>query len=219
MHNSSTSKDVVIYYQGGTGGYFTFYYILASDSNILAKTPRNEKIYLGKNKKLLDTVFYSQFKKSIDSKDWKKHEKGVCNLYNSDEKDTKFRQLLLFNNFIPENFTIDPAQHVVISPFIKDKKKWFRMCYHKRCYTLAGLSDQELTYSVLKRRYKDFLLTTHDGVPAQSDYVFDLLSFLQDKNERRKLCDVLKIKINDRMEEYLTHYLQCHAGFLHKLLD
>jgi len=50
-------KDVVIYYQGGTGGYFTFYYILASDSDILAKTPRNEKIYLGENKKLLDTVF------------------------------------------------------------------------------------------------------------------------------------------------------------------
>ena len=138
-------NNISIFYHGGNGGFFIYYYILASDSNIFSHIGHDFKI--GESKKLLDTMFYRQFKKLENINDWKKNEiwPNLKNIANNNE-----RQLFLYCNNFKNNLSPDTK---VINPYIPDKKKWLRMQYEKRCYKFFEFPKS--SYRQLFNFYKD----------------------------------------------------------------
>ena len=201
-------NNIAIFYYGGNGGFFIYYYLLASDSDIFSHIGHDLKI--GKSKKLLDTMFYKQFKKLENINDWKQNEiyPNFKDIANNDD-----RQLFLYCNNFKNNLGPDTK---VINPYIPDKKKWLRMQYEKRCKNFRRFPKS--TYRQLFNYYKDLYYDNAQSKVPDADYCFDFLKFVSIKSERKKLCDFLEIDINSRMEEYLTHYVSCQQNLLTKLL-
>jgi hypothetical protein len=203
-------NDIVVYYNGGSGGFFIYFYILGSDSNIVAQINR---VQIGKNKKFLDVSFYEQFKKHNDLKNWKNTEKWPSfeKSVNNDN-----RRIFLACNIMPENF--DVSNMVIVNPYISDKKKWLKIQATKRCRDFMKL-PKNTNFKDFYNHYKTVYKKLPDtSVIKGADYSFDFLQFLQDKKEREKLCNFLNIKINSRMENYLKHYIECHGDFFDRLI-
>jgi len=203
-------NNLMIYYKGGSGGFFVYYYILGSDSNIVANV---NGVQIGKNKKFLDVIFYEQFQKNNDLKDWQETEK-----WPSYEKSVNAdnRNLFLASNVMPK-LNFDVTDMVILNPYISDKKKWLKIQVTKRCRAFADFpknSNFKDFFNHYKKTYKNLPDTSKI---KDADYSFDFLKFLQDKNERDKLCNFLNIKINSQMENYLEHYIDCHGDFFNKL--
>ena len=211
-------KNIAIYYKGGSGGFFIYYYILASDSNIFSHNV-HDSIKIGKSKKLLDTLFYAQFTYLKNLNNWKNNE-----LWPNSKKlvDKNNRQLFLFVissykgcDEFPD--FLDVKNTKIINPYIPDKKNWLRIQVEKRCYKFHKFPK---SYSY-KKFFNHYKKAYYDNISSKIDnvnYNFNFLKFIQDINERKKLCNFLNIKINNKMEEYLTHYLKCQQTLLTKLL-
>ena len=204
-------QNILVLYKGGSGGFFIYYYILGSDSNIFACTSRMQ---IGEHKKLLDSHFYRQFKKHIDLKDWKKteisptFEKTVCE---------GKRQIFLDCDSIPKNF--DLSNTVIVNPYISDKMTWLRIQVTKRCRAFFQFPKNS-SYKDFFNHYKtNYKKSEETSEIKGSDYSFDFLNFLRYKSEREKLCNFLKININTRMEDYLEHYIDCHGDFLDRFKE
>ncbi len=206
---NTNMNNIVINYLGGSGGSFVYYYLLASDSNIFSNV---NSIKIGEHKNFLDKCFYDQFRKDRDLNDWKKTE--ICPSTDILPCDNG-RQMFLFCNEVPKNFNV--ADSVIINPYIGDKKKWLRIQVLKRCWEFATFPKKYTYKDFLKRYQRVHRKLEQDSKVANADFYLDFLKFLYDKNERIKLCDFLKISVNSRMEQYLTHYLDCHGDFLSRL--
>ena len=205
-------KDIIILYKGGSGGFFIYYYLLASDSNIISKLAHFD---LGKKKELLDACFYHQFPLNRNLNDWKKSEKWPTN--QKVIKNDSRQIFLCCENELTDD--LDGGNSIVVNPYIDGKKKWLRIQVTKRCMQFINFPKNN--YS--RKEFFDFYKSVYKQVGENSkvrnaDYFFDFIKFLQDKNERTRLCDFLNIKINKRMEDYLEHYIKCHGDFYNKLV-
>jgi len=201
-------KNICISYKGGTGGFFIYYYILGSDSNLVSKI---SSIKLGKHKKMVDQVFYQQYRKSSDLKDWKITERWPA----FEKLAGNERQVFLSCDYIPAQF--DTSDLVVINPYISDKRKWLRMQVEKRCWHFYEFPKNS-NFKEFFNEYKEIYKKPENPKIDNADYSFDFLRFLQDKNERKNLCDFLKIDITPRMENYLQYYIECHGDLFNKLI-
>lgn len=204
-------KDIIILYKGGSGGFFIYYYLLASDSNVVSKIAHIE---LGKRKKLLDACFYDQFRLKKNLNYWKNTEKWPTNqkMIHNDN-----RNIFLCCNGLTDG--VDPAKSIVLNPYINGKKKWLRIQVTKRCMQFADFPKKHYRRKEFFNFYKNVYKQLGENSKFENaDYFFDFIKFLQDKNERKKLCDFLDIKINTRMENYLEHYIRCHGDFYSKLI-
>tara|TARA_R110000851_G_scaffold63305_1_gene145006 strand:+ start:103 stop:720 length:618 start_codon:yes stop_codon:yes gene_type:complete len=203
-------KNIVIFYMGGSGGFFIYYYLLASDSNIFSKI--NMAISIGQNKNFLDVCFYQQFQKHTRLNNWKKSE--IWPTFKKVDSDS--RQIFLCCGEIPKDF--DASDSVIINPYIADKKKWLRMQANKRCFDFIDVPKNISRKDFFIHYKKIYRRSTENSKVKDADYFFDFFKFLRDKSEREKLCDFLKIDINPRMEDYLTHYIDCHGTLFDKLI-
>jgi len=205
-------KNIVTFYRGGSGGFFIYYYLLASDSNIFSKINMPNNLRIGQNKKFLDVCFYHQFQKHTRLNNWKERE--IWPTFKKVDSDS--RQTFLCCNEIPKDF--DASDSVIINPYIADKKKWLRMQANKRCFAFFGIPKNISRKDFFIHYKKIYRRSTENSKVKDADYFFDFFKFLRDKDERKKLCDFLKIDINPRMEDYLTHYIDCHGKLFDKLI-
>ena len=112
---------------------------------------------------------------------------------------------------------------IKLNPYVTDKRKWYKMQYAKRTGSCGKIPKKNPTFKKVRDTYINGWIKGNGGATWPSkldwcDYNFDILKFLVDKEERQRLCDYLGITINERMEEFLVHYLECHPEKLLKKL-
>jgi hypothetical protein len=194
-------KDVGVYYKGGCGGFFIFFYILGLKLNLQTKL---KVIPIGSNKKTTDYFFYRNFQILNDLKLWKNSEHWPDNDY-SCEKD--YKKILLYCNPTSKEQKVNCIK---INPYIADNKKWRRIQYEKRCYHFYGFTKEQCSYKGLLDKTKKIIKSAESSIIDYCDYSFDFIDFLNYKKSRDKFCEFLGSSISKKSEEYLQHYLKCN---------
>ena len=196
-------KNVGIYYTGGCGGHFIYYFLAASGK--YEAWDSVYKINIGKpeNIKKLKQQFYFQFNENIK---WLEHEIWPLNKITSTHN-----QLFLFCNPKEDHlsegmFNVDCIK---ICPYINNVNDWFRTILYKKT---SIFRDENITVKLVKDHYKKTLDKTPILKIPNNDYYFDVIKFTQSKKERDKLCDFLQIPNNDVMEEFVAHYISLHSS-------
>jgi hypothetical protein len=216
-------KDIGIYYKSSTCGMFLLYYILGSETKFNV-TARNKELDYGTNKKLMTSMFYTQFRPKKDIH-WISGEYWPDNLF-ADNDLPKFYYFQI-HDFAPhqdfkEKFRINDLYKkldcIKINPYIADESKWFKLMFYKRSGSFHDFPKQNVTFKEFYKRTKLVLSRSKGSKLNWCDYNFDILKFLVDKQERIRLCNYIGITINETMEEFVEYYVKCHEEKLLKKL-
>ena len=194
-------KNTAIYYHGGCGGHFLYFFLLASGRySAYYKTT-------GMAFRKINTIqkikkhFYLQFQKD---KPWLIYE-----IWPDNTPHNCVDQLFLFCHPTETELTID---NIKICPYINEYKTWFRTVLFKKTNIFR---DKKITLSFVKLKYKEllkkfgneFFNTKIKGC----DYYIEITKFVNDIKQRRRLCDTLSIPHTSLMEEFVLHYNECHT--------
>lgn len=195
-------KDVGVYYNGGCGGFFIFFYLLGLELNLQTKL---KMIPIGFNKKkITDYFFYKNFPILNDLKLWKNSEHWPDNNFTCD----KFhKKILLYCSPTPKEQKVNCIK---INPYIVDNKKWRRIQYEKRCGRFHEFPKEKYSYKSLFDKAKKIIKAKENSIIDYCDYSFDFINFLNYKKSRDKFCEFLGCSISLKSEEYLQHYLKCN---------
>jgi hypothetical protein len=112
---------------------------------------------------------------------------------------------------------------IKINPYVSEPRKWYKMQYAKRTGSCGNVPKKNPTFADVRHVYQTGWIEKQGGAVWPSkldycDYSFDILKFLVTKEERQRLCDYIGITMNERMEKFLVHYLECHPEKLLKKL-
>jgi hypothetical protein len=198
-----SSQRVAINYEGGCGGHFIHYFLLASEKYSADYIIHNVKVKISAGDlKRIKQQFYIQFDKS---KKWLDRELWPIN-YEHNKDASKL--LLLCNQKAP-----DP-NNINICPFIRDRRDWFRTILYKRTHIFRG---KQINLSLVKEQYKSMMKEkTFNTMIQGCDYYFEITDFVNNLSARTNLCKFLNIPHNDLMEEFVTHYNNCHKDLSRK---
>ena len=185
-------KNIAVCFTGGCGGNFIFYYLLASEK--FSHQPRYTSSII--QPRHLEDQFYYQFR---EHSDWITREFWPDNYYDRDN------QLFLCCNYLPDS----TVNCIKICPYISNKHDWFRTILFKKTNYFRDMNVRSINF--VKQVYKKVKASPPDLKPEGCDYYFDIIKFTHDYTERKKLCDFLQIEINDRMEQFVTHYQKLHT--------
>ena len=200
-------KDVGVYYKGGCGGFFTFFYILGLSLNLETSYKK-----LPLKGKILDFIFYKNFPLIPDLKLWKNSEHWpdlqfeIKNNYN--------KKLFLYCG---PSVTEKNINCIKINPYVTDSTTWRRIQYEKRCNNYLMFPKKKYSYKMLFNYTKKIFLKKEVSIIDYCDYSFDFIKFISSIKEREKLCNFLNTNITEKSEEYLKHYIKCN-GTLTKYL-
>jgi hypothetical protein len=186
-------KNVAICYHGGCGGHFIFYYLLASNRFSHKNKHTNSLL----KEKHIKNQFYFQFK---EKGNWLDYEIWPENQYQ--EKN----QLFHCCDFVPEK----DIDCIKICPYISNFRDWFKTVLYKK--TNIFRNKNTLSVNLVKKIYKEKLVNMPKLKIKNCDYYFDLIKFVHDYKERKKLCRFLDIQINDTMEEFVEYYKKLHVN-------
>ena len=218
-------KDIGIYYKSSTCGMFLLYYILGSDQKFNV-TARNQDLDYGTNKKLMTSMFYTQFKPKKYG-EWISGEYWPDNLF-ADNDLPKFYYFQI-HDFAPLNESIVLEKYrkndlykkldcIKINPYIPNESKWYKLMFYKRSGSFHYFPKENFTFKEFYQRFKLVFSRSKGSKIDWCDYSFDILKFLVDKEERQRLCDYIGITMNKRMEEFLEYYIKAHEEWLLKKL-
>ena len=193
-------KNTGVYYHGGCGGHFLYYFLLASGVYSAYYTT-------GMSFRKINTIqkikiqFYLQFKKN---KSWLN-----CEIWPDNCPHNYPDQLFLFCNPKKTELKID---NVKICPYIKEHKTWFRTVLCKKTNIFR---DMKITLSLVKSKYKELIKMVEDGFfntqIKDCDYYVEITEFVNNLEQRQQLCDLLSIPHTPLMEEFVSHYNECHT--------
>ena len=144
-------KDIGIYYKSSTCGMFLLYYILGSDQKFNV-TARNQDLDYGTNKKLMTSMFYTQFKPKKYG-EWISGEYWPDNLF-ADNDLPKFYYFQIHDfashQDFKEKFRINDLYKkldcIKINPYIADDSKWFKLMFYKRSGSFHDFPKQNFTF-------------------------------------------------------------------------
>lgn len=212
---NSLKKDIGIYYKGGCGGFFTFFYILGLSLNLEARVKSKfthkflkiSKIPIGTIEKTVDFIFYKNFLILEDLKLWKNYEHVT---YHNFQNKKNFKKLFLYCFPNQEEEKIKNLDCIKINPYIADNKKWRRIQYEKRCYNYFNFSKKDYSYKTFFNYNKKILAKKENSRIDYCDYSFDFIEFIYSIKERKKFCNFLNTNITEKSEEYLKHYIKCN---------
>lgn len=184
---------------GGCGGHFVHYFLLASGKYSADYVINNCKRSIDAgNYKRIKQQFYVQFDKS---RKWLDREMWPVR-YNYDKNSSR---LLL--NCHPTELAPDAIN---LCPFIRDRKDWFRTVLYKKTNIFRG---KKIDTSLIRKEYTDLMNRTEFSTKIQGcDYYFEITDFVNNLSHRSNLCEFLSIPHNDLMEEFVTHYNNCHKA-------
>jgi len=200
----SSKKNIGVFYKGGCGGHFLYYFLLASGTyNAFYTRPTIRKV---DNIEKIKTQFYLQFSKN---QPWLKYEQWPDKNSHNDTK-----QLFHFCN--PKESELE-KDYVKVCPFIKDHKTWFRSVLYKKTNIFR---DKKITFSFIKSTYQELLQNFKNGFFNKKinncDYYLEITEFVNKLEQRKKLCKFLKIPHTQLMEEFVSHYNYCHKKLKNK---
>ena len=146
-------KDIGIYYKSSTCGMFLLYYILGSDQKFNV-TARNQDLDYGTNKKLMTSMFYTQFKPKKYG-EWISGEYLPDNLF-ADNDLPKFYYFQI-HDFAPlsESIVLEKYRKndlykkldcIKITPYIPNESKWYKLMFYKRSGSFHYFTKENFTF-------------------------------------------------------------------------
>jgi len=202
------TKNVAIHYHGGCGGHFINYFLLASGKYSTRYHFGDIKIDIkpGSLKKIRQQ-FYIQFNKENE---WLSSEMWPDNTDCDDAS-----RLLLYQEAIPDIPIKKSSFTIKVCPYMANFNDWFRTVLYKRTNLFRYQSP---TLSLVKKLYKKKLNRKNSfttKIPG-CNYYFEITQFVNDLETRKALCEFLSIPHTDLMEEFVSHYNECHKPLKNK---
>lgn len=202
-------KDVTIIYQGGSGGFMLFYYLLLS-GNYTTGLPFID------THKGVEYYISQQFKKETELAKWKTTEFWPDNLKCKNTQTEKSKLFLICNPLfnsdkLKENLEIANGTDVVL--LYTDLKTQLRLAYEKRAYWFTETSKNYFSAPVNEKEYiKNILKNYAEFNQEKVDPVVPLIIDTFKPTEIIKLQNLIKNNCNERQRTFINHWLSLQPG-------